>query len=305
MERLEAEIARLLREIKSNDGAYITFGSIESATGGRIADRITDVAGSSDYFKGAIVSYSNEAKTNIAGVSIKTLKSHGAVSRETAGEMAESGRSLLNVDICVSTTGIAGPGGATANKPVGLFYIGLSSAQKTRVRKYVFAGNREQVKQKATDEALETLKGSIIEFWCRSKKINLDERHVVTCFLEHNGLILILRRSDKVGTYKKSWAGISGYIETNPLEQAFTELNEETRLSKRDVRLVRTGEPIDIFDPGLHRKWVVHPFLFQIKDPGKIKTDWEHIEHRWIQPSAITSYKTVPGLKRALDTVWL
>jgi PncC family amidohydrolase len=304
MERVEAEIALLIREFKATRGEYITLGSVESATGGRIADKITDIAGSSDYFIGTIVSYSNEAKIKIAGVSADTLKAHGAVSMETACEMAGEGRKLLNVDICVSTTGIAGPGGATAGKPVGLFYIGLSTTQKTGACKHVFSGNRERVKKKATEAALEVLRGAVIEFISGSENIRLDEKHVVTCFLEHNGLILLLRRSGKVGTYQKIWAGISGYIETDAVDQAYIEISEETALYKRDIRLVRAGEPIDILDVGLHMKWVVHPFLFKIRDPGKIKTDWEHTEHRWIKPDAITRYKTVPGLKQALDTVW-
>ncbi len=305
MQRVEAEIALLIREFKASRGEYITLGSVESATGGRIADKITDTAGSSDYFMGTVVSYSNEAKIKITGVSADTLKAHGAVSMETARQMAEGGRNLLDVDICVSTTGIAGPGGATANKPVGLFYIGLSTIHKTSARKHIFSGDRERVKQKATEEALESLRGAVIEFIARSENIRLDEKHVVTCFLEHNGRILLLRRSGRVGTYQKTWAGISGYIETDAVDQAHTEISEETALSKRYIRLVRAGEPIEIFDLNLHRKWVVHPFLFKIRDPGKIKTDWEHTEHRWIKPRAITRYKTVPGLKRALYAVWL
>ncbi len=72
---------------------------------------------------------------------------------------------------------------------------------------------------------------------------------------------------------------------------------------KKDIKLMRQGEPVDIVDLTLHRKWVVHPFLFRIKDPVKIKIDWEHTETRWINPDSLGRYKTVPGLKRAFDTI--
>ncbi len=304
MERMEAEIAGLIREIQSKTGKFITIGSVESATGGKIVDKITDVAGCSDYFKGALVSYSNEIKTGTAGVRPETLRAHGAVSSETACEMAEGGRKLLKIDICISTTGIAGPGGATDTKPVGLFYIGLSTQQGIKVWKYIFSGSREEIKQKATYAALGILRDSIIEFLCGVDGIELDEKHVVTCFLEHAGSILILRRSGKVGTYRKAWAGISGYIETEAVDQAYIEISEEIGLLKNDVKLTREGEPVEVIDLNLHRKWVVYPFLFHVKDPGKIKIDWEHTKSRWIKPILLKRYNTVPGLDRALARVW-
>jgi nicotinamide-nucleotide amidase len=304
MERPEVEIARLIRQIHDKTGKFVTIGAVESATGGRIADRITDVAGSSDYFQGALVSYSNEIKTAVAGVNPGTLNARGAVSHETGCEMAKGGRRLLKTDLCVSSTGIAGPGGATKNKPVGLFYIGLSTRKDVKAWKYIFSGNREQVKQKATDAALHVLADSMIGIYCSVYRVRLAEIHVVTCFLEQVGDILILRRSGKVGTYKRAWAGISGYIETDDVKQAVKEINEETGLRKNDIQLSRQGEPLDVYDLVLQRKWVVHPFLFHIKDPEKIKIDWEHTESRWIRPGTLNKFKTVPGLDRALQRVW-
>jgi len=150
--RIEEEIGNLLRQKK------LTLGIVESATGGLISNTITNVSGSSDYFKGSVVSYSNEAKIKILGVKAKTIEEYGAVSSQVAKQMAEGGRKLLNVDICIADTGIAGPTGATPNKPVGLFYLGFSSTAGTSSRKHIFNDNREQNKQSAALAALNWLK---------------------------------------------------------------------------------------------------------------------------------------------------
>ncbi len=304
MTELQNEIARLIREYQDKSGKLLTIGTVESASGGRIGDKITNVPGSSDYYKGSIVAYSNEIKAKVVGVRKQTLAKKGAVSPETALEMAKGGRKLLKVDICISDTGIAGPTGATGGKPVGLFYIGLSAADADWVREYRFQGDREENKQKATETALELLREYLEICLEKATTTPLEEKHVVTCFLEHGGKILLLRRSAKVGTYRRSWAGVSGYIETNDIDQAFTEIREETELYKDDVKLVRKGEPIEVIDKNLNRKWVVHPFMFHVKDPDRIKIDWEHTEMRWIKPSEMKRYHTVPGLKEALDRVY-
>ncbi|MFC1948480.1 CinA family protein [Chloroflexota bacterium] len=135
----------------------MTLGVIESATGGLISHRITNVAGSSDYYKGSITAYSNEIKNRIVGVKAKTLDEHGSVSAETAEELASGGKKVLEVDICIADTGIAGPGGATQDKPVGLFYIGLSHKNTTFNRKHIFNGDREQNKKEAAETALQIL----------------------------------------------------------------------------------------------------------------------------------------------------
>jgi nicotinamide-nucleotide amidase len=304
MSKVESDIALIIREYQAKTGRFLTIGSIESATGGRVADKITNIAGSSDYFLGSLVSYSNLIKMNVAGVKESTLNTHGAVSSETAHEMAEGGRKLLNVDICVSTTGIAGPGGATPVKPVGLFYMGLASQNNTTCRKFIFSGNREQIKEKAARQALKILKDYLQQCVDQLSDIKLEEKHVVTCFLEHDHQILILRRSKKVGTYRRAWAGVSGYLETDePLEQAYTEIREETGLFKSSVKLIKQGNPIEVIDKSINRKWIVHPFLFHVTDPDRLRIDWEHTEFKWIKPDELTRYKTVPGLKKALDAV--
>jgi PncC family amidohydrolase len=168
MAELEAEIAKLIREYQAKIGKLLTVGTIESATAGRIADRITNVPGSSDYFKGSVVAYSNEVKTAVVGVKKATLENYGAVSEQTAREMARGGRKLLNVDICVSDTGIAGPSGATPEKPVGLFYLGLAAEDESLSQKHVFPGNREENKRDAAEAALNMLKQYLLQ-WGKTK----------------------------------------------------------------------------------------------------------------------------------------
>ena len=144
-----AEIITILRDRK------LTLGTVESATGGLIAHLITNVPGSSDVFRGSIVSYSNEIKMKIVGVKTATLEKYGAVSSQVAAEMAAGGRKALGVDICAADTGIAGPGGATAGKPVGLFYLGLSTRDGTVTKIHLFTGSRDENKQQAAQTALQ------------------------------------------------------------------------------------------------------------------------------------------------------
>jgi len=303
MAELQEEIAQLLKKYQAETGKLLTIGTVESATGGRIGDKITNIPGSSDYFKGSIVAYSNEVKTRTAGVREETINNHGAVSFETAIEMAEGGRKVLKVDICVSDTGIAGPTGGTQGKPIGLFYFGLSAEDTILSREHRLRGNREKNKQKATEMALTLLKEYLTTRLGKSADSTLEEKHVVTCFLEHGKRILILRRSHKVGTYRRSWAGVSGYIERDDTEQAFTEISEETELYRNDLKLIKKGEPLEVIDRSLNRKWIVHPFLFHVKAPEKIRIDWEHTEAKWIEPKELADYQTVPGLDEALRRV--
>jgi len=126
---------------------------------------------------------------------------------------------------------------------------------------------------------------------------------VVTCFLESDGEILLLRRSEKVGSYQGRWAGVSGYIETTADEQALIEIEEEASLSREDLQLIRKGEPLSVEDEQFGVRWLVHPYLFHIKNRDKIQIDWEHKEARWIDPKEIVNYQTVPMLKETLDQV--
>ena len=136
----------------------LTMGVVESATGGLLSHLITNVPGSSDYYKGSITAYSNDVKIKVVGVKEDTIKQYGAVSHQVAEEMAQGGRKALAVDIWLADTGIAGPGGATPEKPAGLFYIGLSHPTGTYSRKHNFHGDREQNKCSAAEVALSWLK---------------------------------------------------------------------------------------------------------------------------------------------------
>ena len=127
---------------------------------------------------------------------------------------------------------------------------------------------------------------------------------VVTVFLTRGGKVLVFKRSDKVGTYKGHWAGVSGYVESvDPLQQAYVEMAEELGLGKEDVSMARMGKPLEVFDPARERAWRVHPFLFVVHRPDKIRLDWENVEMRWILPEEIVQLQTVPALKEALDRV--
>lgn len=150
--RLEEDIGVLLNKLK------LTIAVAESATGGSISNLITDIPGSSNYFKGSVISYDNEIKAKILGVKRETLEKYGAVSYQTGKEMAEGIRKLMDVDIGLSDTGIAGPTGATPGKSVGLFYIGLSSEHETQVEEFVFHEDRIANKQGAAEAALRMLK---------------------------------------------------------------------------------------------------------------------------------------------------
>ena len=132
----------------------------------------------------------------------------------------------------------------------------------------------------------------------------LQEKQVVTCFLESKNKILILRRSAQVSSYRGRWAGVSGYVEMTADEQALVEIEEETSLCGEDLKLTKKGRHLLIEDEKLGVKWVVHPYLFHIKDRGKIKIDWEHKETRWIDPKDIDSYETIPMLKETLARVY-
>ncbi len=135
----------------------ITIGTAESCTGGNVAHRITRIAGSSSYFLGGIVSYSNSVKASLLGVPEAVLKNPGAVSEPCARAMAEGARRALGTTLAIATTGIAGPGGATEFKPVGLVYIALAGDGDTVVEEHHFTGDRDAVIEASTIRALELL----------------------------------------------------------------------------------------------------------------------------------------------------
>lgn len=136
----------------------------------------------------------------------------------------------------------------------------------------------------------------------------MRETHVVTCFLMRtdtvNAQLLIVQRSARVGSYHAHWAGISGFVEPHvtPDEQAYTEIREETGLQRGQVRMLKRGAIVEYSDPELRRHFFVHPFLFEVGDPGAIATDWEAANKRWIDPTGLRNYETVPKLLEAFQS---
>ena len=140
----------------------ITVTTAESCTGGMIASSIVSVSGSSAIFKSSVVTYSNEMKSKILNIPLTLINENGAVSKVIAYTMAYNVLDLMNSDISIAVTGIAGPGGGSKNKPVGLVYIGIGTKQNTVTKRYLFKGNRLKVRQETTLEALK-LANKIIE----------------------------------------------------------------------------------------------------------------------------------------------
>jgi PncC family amidohydrolase len=146
-------LEEILRETMRTRG--LTLATAESCTGGLVSDRITNVSGSSEYFPGGVVAYSYEAKSSLLGVSWDTLNAHGAVSEETALEMARGARKLFNADIGISVSGIAGPTGGLPGKPVGTTWFGLVTNGGKWARHFVWDGDRMCNKHQSSEAALQ------------------------------------------------------------------------------------------------------------------------------------------------------
>ncbi len=138
-----------------------TLSTAESCTGGLVANRITNVSGSSKYFKMGITAYSNQAKEKLLSVSKESIKKYGAVSRVTASEMAKGIRNLAGTDISLGITGIAGPTGGTKKKPVGLVYVSIITGKKKSTKEFRFTGNREEIKWQSSIAALDLLRQTL------------------------------------------------------------------------------------------------------------------------------------------------
>ena len=149
-----SEVEQLIEVLRSKG---LRMSAAESCTGGMIGCMMTSVPGSSDVFLGTAVTYSKDAKERILGVNHQTLMDHGAVSMETASEMAIGSIEVYESDVAVAVTGIAGPGGATPEKPVGLVYIAVADGPRTVVTKNLFQGDRQSIRHQTAIEALKLL----------------------------------------------------------------------------------------------------------------------------------------------------
>ncbi len=161
-EPLEIVVGRLLTAQKQ------TLTVAESCTGGLITHRLTNVPGSSVYVIASVIAYAYQAKVAALGVSWDTLNHHGAVSEQTVTEMARGAREKFSSTLGLAVTGIAGPGGGTSEKPVGLTYIGLASANDLIIEKHVWKGDRIQNKELTAEAALELLHRYLMEFKSRN-----------------------------------------------------------------------------------------------------------------------------------------
>jgi PncC family amidohydrolase len=139
----------------------ITIATAESCSGGLLAKMLTDTPGSSSYFLLGAITYSNSAKNKILNIPLKTINKYGAVSKTVAQLMADSIRKIANSSIGIGITGIAGPSGASKNKPKGMVFIALASRNKTICKKFYFPGNRNSVRTKAAQSALKLIKNQI------------------------------------------------------------------------------------------------------------------------------------------------
>jgi nicotinamide-nucleotide amidase len=151
MKGLDKTVASLLRT------SGLTLATAESCSGGLLAKRITDIPGSSAYFLLGVITYADRAKIRVLSVPAEIIAAHGAVSAATAIAMAEGARLLAGSDLALATTGIAGPGGGTPDKPVGTVYIAIDDADGCSVFHYSFTGNRKSVRDATAEAALQLL----------------------------------------------------------------------------------------------------------------------------------------------------
>jgi nicotinamide-nucleotide amidase len=156
--KLEKTIGDLLRK------KGWTLSIAESCTGGVMCDRITNVPGSSDYFEGGMVNYSNESKAKHLGISLDYIKKYGAVSPQVAKQMAQGVRKTFNTTFGLSTTGVAGPTGGTKRSPIGRVFIGIARGRRTWVKREDLKGGRREIKRDATERGLQFFYEKLIDF---------------------------------------------------------------------------------------------------------------------------------------------
>lgn len=155
---LDRQAERLMHEICNRE---LTIATAESCTGGLLGARVTAIPGSSDVYVGGVVAYDNSVKTKLLGVRDASLSEHGAVSEQVAREMAEGCARALGTRVGMAITGIAGPGGGTAEKPVGTVWIAVAGAGDTRTLGRVYVGDREEIRLRATQASLDQLRRAL------------------------------------------------------------------------------------------------------------------------------------------------
>ncbi len=217
----EEKIGDLLR----NHG--MTLSVAESCTGGLVSHRITDVPGSSDYFEGAVVSYSKKAKAQHLGIPLKYIERYGAVSQQVARRMAEGVRKVFKTTIGLSTTGVAGPTGGTKKIPVGTVFIGVADERKTFVEKLELKGSRREIKEEAADRCLQLLSEQLSRLLTNPPFSPLPKGWLDRLSKSKQSEILLMRRAPK-GIQKKGRLGIFP-ASFNPPTMAHLALIKEAR----------------------------------------------------------------------------
>ncbi|MCI9142238.1 MAG: competence/damage-inducible protein A [Lachnospiraceae bacterium] len=161
----EITLEKAVADLAIANGLTITCA--ESCTGGMLSARLINVPGISEVYKSGVITYSNKAKRKLLGVKKSTLQKHGAVSERTAEEMAKGAASMCKADVAVAITGIAGPDGGTEDKPVGLVYIACYVKGRMTVKKHLFSGNRDKVRESAVSAALGLMRSCILEYYSK------------------------------------------------------------------------------------------------------------------------------------------
>ena len=158
---MQKSLEKLIGDLLRKKGWTLSIA--ESCTGGLVSDRITDISGSSDYFMGGMVNYSNESKAKHLGIPLDYINRYGAVSPQVARKMAQGVRKAFNTTFGLSTTGVAGPTGGTKRSPIGRVFIGISDGRRTWVRKEDLKGNRRAIKRKAAEKSFEFFYEILVE----------------------------------------------------------------------------------------------------------------------------------------------
>lgn len=266
----------------------LKIGLVENSTGGFLSSLLVRRKGASRIFAGSLIPYSYEMKEAFG---LKAQK--GAVSEEFTNLSAEKFLEISGADIVVSESSILGPEGGSPEKPVGLSFVSIASKRGKTSFVNLFRGNRLRKIREVSAFCFLTARLHILGW-------DMKTRPVASTFIEHEGKILIMKRSKKVGTYRGMWGVASGHIEEGetPVQTALKEVREETSIGSEMIKELIQGTPFEVVDPKLGIRWLIHPFraILNISPRRLIRIDWEHTEFRMIKPSRILSFRTSPML---------
>lgn len=282
VEKRAVELIKVLRE------KNLKIGFVENSLGGFMSSSIVRHRGASKIFAGSIIPYSYEMKRSFGLSSPK-----GAVSEDFTNICARWFLKRSDADVVVSESSILGPDGGTQEKPVGLSFVSIYSRRSNVSFVNLFKGDREKITSEVCAFCLFAARKHIIGW-------ELQNRTVASTFIEYKNKILIMKRSQRVGTYRRMWGVASGHVEKNetPLQTALKEVEEETSIKAKWVKKIIQGTPFEMIDEEIGIRWYIYPFRMIVKTSVEsiVKIDWEHTSYRMIEPSDIHRYKTAPML---------